>query len=218
VVCFAVLIAALCIDNLSADEYNPYERKLGRGVFLVASRNLLDPNFSQTVVLLIEYGTQGAVGLVVNRETDVRLRDVVPEKEILKKHKGNVFVGGPVGVDQLLILVRTEMALMDSHRVTDNVYAVSSLDVLEDVLIQDKNGVTFRAYAGYAGWAPGQLETEVARGDWFVVASDADSVFSREPESVWPRFIKQSTLQWTKLSGLTHSVVTKAVEVLANRD
>jgi putative transcriptional regulator len=210
-----LFIAPLGRDRLSGDEYNPYERKLGRGVFLVANRNLLDPNFSQTVVLLIEYGTQGAVGLIVNRETDVRFRDVVPEKKILRKRKDNVFVGGPVGVDQLLILVRTEQGLTDSYRVTDNVYAVSSLEVLEEVLTEYGNDVEFRAYAGYAGWAPGQLEAEVARGDWFVVAADSESVFSREPESVWPHFIKRSTLQWTRLNVQADSAVSPAVEVVA---
>jgi len=181
-----------------ADEYNPYDRKLKQGVFLVASRNLLDPNFAQTVVVLIEYSTQGAVGLVINRETDVRLQEVLPDMRFLRKRKDTVFVGGPVSVDQLLILVRSESNPEDSFRVMDELYVASSLEVLENLLKKGEDGVEFRAYAGYAGWSPRQLDSEVARGDWFVVAADVASVFSKEPGSVWPQLIERSSAQWTK--------------------
>jgi len=103
-----------------------------------------------------------------------------------------------VGVDQLLILVRADRSPKDAYRIMDELYAISSLEVLGHMLKQGGEDVTFRAYAGYAGWAPGQLDSEVARGDWYVVAADLETVFSQEPESVWPRLIERSTAQWTK--------------------
>ena len=186
------------LSHTYGDEFNPYNRKLKRGVYLVASRKLLDPNFVQTVILLIEYNSQGAVGLIINRETDVRLRKVLPEIGVLRRSKDTVFVGGPVGVDQLLILVRTDSSPKDAYRIMDELYVISSLEVLEHLLKQKGEDVAFRAYAGYAGWAPGQLDSEVARGDWYVVAADLETVFSQEPESVWLQFIERSTAQWTK--------------------
>ena len=194
-----VFLLLVCVfSHTYGDEFNPYNRKLKRGVYLVASRNLLDPNFTQTVILLIEYNSQGAVGLIINRETDVRLRKVLPEMEMLQRSKDTVFIGGPVGVDQLLILVRADSIPKDAYRIMDELYVLSSLEVLEHMLKQDGEDVIFRAYAGYAGWAPGQLDSEVARGDWYVAAADLETVFSQEPESLWQQLIERSTAQWTK--------------------
>jgi putative transcriptional regulator len=181
-----------------ADEYNPFSRDLGRGVFIVASRNLLDPNFSQTVVVLIEYSSEGAVGLIINRQTDIRLSKVLPDMKALRKRKDTVFVGGPVGVDQLLILVRSGSKPEDSYQVIEDVYLCSSLDVLGDIARRKASGGEFRAYAGYSGWSPGQLDSEVARGDWYVITADTESIFSQAPEDIWPRLIERSTAQWTK--------------------
>ena len=199
VICCIVLILLLCLcSNSYADEFNPYGRKLKRGVFLVAAKSLLDPNFAQTVVVLIEYSSQGAVGLIINRKTDVKLREVLPEMTSLRKKKERVYVGGPVGVDQLLILVRSENKPDEAYTVIDQVYAISSLEALEDLLKSSDRGLDFRAYAGYAGWAPGQLDSEVARGDWHVVAADVETVFTQDPEQVWQRLIERSTAQWTR--------------------
>jgi putative transcriptional regulator len=181
-----------------ADEYNPFSRDLGRGVFLVASRNLLDPNFSQTVVVLIEYSPEGAVGLIINRQTDIRLSKVLPDMKALRKRKDTVFVGGPMGVDQLLLLVRSGIKPEDSYQVIEDVYLCSSLDVLGDIVRRKAGGGEFRAYAGYAGWSPGQLDSEVARGDWYVITAETESIFSQAPQEVWPRLIERSTAQWTK--------------------
>ena len=80
----------------------------------------------------------------------------------------------------------------------DQVYAISSLEALDDLLKSSDRDLDFRAYAGYAGWAPGQLDSEVARGDWYVIAADVETVFTQDPEQVWQRLIERSTAQWTK--------------------
>ena len=202
-----ILVLLFGLPQLFADEYNPYNRKLEKGVFLVASRNLLDPNFAQTVVVLIEYSSQGAVGLIINRKTDIRLTKVLPDNRgFLRKRKDTVFVGGPVGVDQLLILVHADSNPEDSYKIMNDLYLYSNLDALEDLMKQGEDSGEFRAYAGYAGWSPGQLDSEVARGDWFVVTADIESIFSQEPEELWPRLIERSTAQWTKSIEQSHAV------------
>ena len=195
----SIILMLLCgLQQLFADEYNPYSRELKKGVFLVASRNLLDPNFAQAVVVLIEYSSEGAVGLIINRKTDIRLTKVLPDNRgFLRKRKDTVFVGGPVGVDQLLILVHADSNPEDSYKIMNDLYLYSNLDALEDLMKQGEDSGEFRAYAGYAGWSPGQLDSEVARGDWFVVTADIESIFSQEPEELWPRLIERSTAQWT---------------------
>lgn len=182
-----------------SDEYNPYRAKLARGVFIVASRQLLDPNFSQTVVILIEYSSEGAMGLIVNRSTEVRLSRILPDLKALRKTKDTVYVGGPVGVDQLLLLIRSDRKPEESYHVFEDVYVCASLEVLNHIVKRQDGGDNFRAYAGYAGWAAGQLDLEVARGDWHVITADAENVFSNNPADVWPRLIDRSTAQWTRL-------------------
>lgn len=201
-----------------ADEYNPFSTDLGRGVFLVASRHLLDPNFSQTVVILIEYNAEGAVGLIINRQTGVKLSKVLPEMKALRRRKDTVFAGGPVGVDQLLLLMRSGSKPEESYRVIDDIYLCSSLDVLGGMVKQKAGGGEFRAYAGYAGWTAGQLDSEVARGDWYVITADTESVFSQAPQEVWPRLIERSTAQWTKAIDHHDARVSIPVEVASNNE
>jgi putative transcriptional regulator len=181
-----------------SDEYNPYRAKLARGVFIVASRQLRDPNFSQTVVILLEYSSEGAVGLIVNRPSEVRVSKILPEIKALRKKRDTLYFGGPVGVDQILLLIRSDRKPEESYLVFEDVYVCASLEVLERIVERRDGGDSFRTYAGYAGWAAGQLDFEVARGDWHVITADATSVFSKNPEDVWPRLIEKSTAQWTR--------------------
>ena len=87
-----------------------FREELAKGKFLVASRRLGDPNFSETVVLLIEYGPEGAVGLVINRPSNVKLSTVFPDVKELKQRKDTIYVGGPVAVNQMLMLIRSAQA------------------------------------------------------------------------------------------------------------
>jgi putative transcriptional regulator len=101
-----------------------------RGRFLVANRSLRDPTFSETVVLLVDYDQNGALGVVVNRPTDVPLTVALPEVEELNTRKDLVFLGGPVARDRMVILVRAAAAPPQSVLVFDKVYATGSLSAL----------------------------------------------------------------------------------------
>jgi hypothetical protein len=81
--------------------------ELAKGKFLVASRKLQDPNFKETVVLLIDYGMDGAMGLVINRPSAVKLATVFPDIKELKQRKDTIYVGGPVEVNKMLLLIRS---------------------------------------------------------------------------------------------------------------
>jgi len=184
--------------RILADEQSPFQRSLSRGIFLVAAEQLRDPNFSETVVVLLGYSNEGAMGLIVNRPTDVRLWKVFPEIRGLRRRRDTLYVGGPVGTDQLIVLVRSGIAPEDSYRIIDDVYVCSDLDVLQKI-VKMKQGDEFRTYAGYAGWAPGQLDYEVMRGDWHIIRADAENIFTKEPDALWQELIQRSTAQWTKI-------------------
>jgi putative transcriptional regulator len=170
---------------------------LATGKLLVASRRLRDPNFAETVILLLAYSQDGAIGVVINRPTTVRLATVLSEVEALKTRKDLVYIGGPVGRDQMLLLARTAQEPADSKQILSNVYLVSSQKALQQLVENNDSSLQLHAYAGYAGWAPKQLDAEVARGDWHISAADATLVFDTPADQVWPKLINRSEFEWT---------------------
>ena len=172
---------------------------LAKGKFLVASRDLTDPNFSETVVLLIDYDRYGAMGLVINRPSEVRLSTVLPEIEGLEQRTDTVYIGGPVARSQMLLLVRSGRQPEGSRYVFEDIYITSSRGVLERMIDDTDGGERFRVYAGHAGWAPGQLDREVSRGGWHVLQADAETVFDKAPSEIWPELIRQSSVLWARL-------------------
>src|SRR5262249_38300799 len=129
---------------------------LAKGKFLVASRRLGDPNFAETVVLLIEYGDSGAMGVVINRPTEAPLATLLPEVKGLQQTDA-VYLGGPVGRNQMIILVRSGNQPQESLQVFADVYTIAGRAALQQLIDQVGKSAKFRAYLGYAGWAPGQL-------------------------------------------------------------
>jgi len=166
---------------------------LGKGVFLVASPNLPDPNFRHTVVLICEYGPEGTLGVIVNRPTDVLLSEALPAVPVLKGTSYVLFAGGPVQPGGILMLFRVTEAPADARQVMEGIYLGGSMSMLERVITQPQPTETFRAFAGYAGWAPGQLEMEMVMGSWATVKADSVSIFDKDPANLWPELLE--TLQ-----------------------
>jgi putative transcriptional regulator len=174
------------------------EARLAKGRFLVATRSLRDPTFAEAVVLLVDYDEHGALGVVVNRPTDLPLNDALPQIKELRKRKDRVHLGGPVARDRMVLLLRARKAPPDSVLVFDTVYASGSLAALRDG-VSHGNGV--RAYAGYAGWGSGQLAAEVARGDWLIGPADSKSIFDEPPADMWRRLLERFGGDWASAAG-----------------
>ncbi|WP_447972419.1 YqgE/AlgH family protein [Nitrospira sp. Kam-Ns4a] len=174
-----------------------------KGVFLIASPALVDPNFRETVVLLCEHGPQGTLGLIVNRPSPVLLADALPGIAALKGTKHRLFLGGPVQPTGVLLLFRVKEAPPDARQVMDGVFLGGSVEFMERLLDKAGPGETFRAYAGYAGWAPGQLEAEMAMGSWATLQADPASVFDRDPDGLWGELLQTLAGPWVIRTGLT---------------
>ncbi len=174
-----------------------------RGKFLVAARGLRDPNFDQSVVLLLEYSSDGAMGVIVNRPTEMKLSLLLPNAEGIDDRPDFVYEGGPVMPGGMLVLLRTEEEIEDARRVLDDVQATPSREVLESRIASGFPPERMRAYFGHAGWAPGQLDAEVARGGWLILAADADAVFDAEPSELWHRLIRRDSDLVVSLDGGT---------------
>jgi putative transcriptional regulator len=185
----SVLIAALftalyAVPALAEREFAPSSVK--KGVLLVASPTLDDPNFHQAVVLVVEHGPEGTLGLILNRSTKVLLSEALPELTVLKGTTYRLFAGGPVQPTQLLLLFRLKEPPADARSVFDGVYVGGTPKVLERIITQAKPTEAFRAFAGYAGWAPGQLKYEMLQGAWAVLPPDSFNIFDKDPATLWP--------------------------------
>ncbi|GIW55934.1 MAG: UPF0301 protein [Nitrospiraceae bacterium] len=164
----------------------PMMAPLGKGVFLVASPALRDPNFRQTVVLLCEHGPEGALGVVVNRPTAMHIAEALPQVPVLEGQKHVLFAGGPVQTNQIMLLYRLDQVPENAHHIFDGVCLGGDLSVLERILTSSRDNEAFRAYLGYAGWGPGQLEREMETGSWITLPADPAIVFEKDPARIWP--------------------------------
>ncbi|MFT4564805.1 MAG: putative transcriptional regulator [Gammaproteobacteria bacterium] len=172
-----------------------------RGVFLVATKNLRDGNFSRTVVLLTDHSTVGSVGLIINRASNVSVISIAPDLRSLANVDATLHFGGPVSLHSVRILVNSPVHISSSERLMKNLYFVNSIAVLR-TLLQSDQAVASRAmryYAGYAAWSPGQLQREIANGDWKLIAADVNTVFADDMETIWPHIIEQLEGTWVLL-------------------
>ena len=153
------------------------------GRLLVAMPVLDDPAFNRSVVLLIDHDEDGALGVVLNRASEVPVTEATDALIDLIPAPGVLFGGGPVEPDALVAIgranddaVRTDTTFVEGLRLVD-------LD--QDPVIAGVELTQVRLFAGYAGWAPGQLEHEVWHGAWAVVDSEPSDVFTDRPETLW---------------------------------
>ena len=161
---------------------------LGPGHFLVAKPDAGGPVFGESVVLLLSHSEKdGALGVIVNRPTSFPFSEILPGLEPAPSVA--IYLGGPVEIDSLRALVRAHGEPPQSAWLFDDVFLTASEEVLRGAVAAPDAARRVRAYLGYAGWGPGQLESEIARGDWYVADADADAVFAEDPDAVWPELI-----------------------------
>jgi putative transcriptional regulator len=176
-------------------------KDLGVGKLLVASRGMGDPNFAQTVVLLVHYDENGVVGVVLNRRTDIPLSKVL-DLEAAKDRSDPVYLGGPVGPSAVLALFQPPTKIDKAENIFGGVYLISDKDLFEKTIAARPDPHVFHVYVGYAGWTPDQLRAEVQLGAWFIFPADADTVFNTDPNSLWPQMIQKTELKLARTEPL----------------
>ena len=124
------------------------------------------------------------MGLVVNRPTDVSIDEALSETEATSAYSGNLYWGGPVQMASLRALMLTESPPENAEQVTASVYMVPVEAALTG---SSTDPDKLRIFLGYAGWAPGQLDGEMARGSWHVVPATEESVFAEDPGALWDK-------------------------------
>jgi putative transcriptional regulator len=158
-----------------------------KGHLLLSAASLWDPNFRKTIVLIGHHDEEGAVGVVLNRSTEVSVAEAVPPLADLVPPDAPLFIGGPVQPQAAVVLAEFEDP---SHA---QIIALDSIGFLPEEVDPDEIGGIRRAriFSGYSGWGAGQLEAELAEGSWIVEPALPDDVFAEDPEHLWDRVLRR---------------------------
>lgn len=181
---------------LPVQSKNPAD--LRRGKLLVASRDLADPIFAKTVVLLVHYDDDGVVGLMLNRRSKIPLSRVFQQLQAAKDRSEPAYLGGPVEISTVFALLRSKAKQELAEHILGDVYLIATKSLLEKTLSAKTDPGVFHVYLGYAGWSPEQLRNEVQAGAWFIFQGDPQIVFNSNPDSLWSQMIRRTELKMAR--------------------
>lgn len=171
-------------SGLARAQFGP-QSNLDVGVVLIANEKLEDPNFVESVVLILQHDEdEGTVGLIINRRTQVPLSRVFKSKT---SAQDPVYLGGPVDIRLIQALLRLPSKPEHATRTVGDVYVTGSKDLIDKSLKSRTEASRFHVYLGYAGWQPGQLESEAKIGAWSVLPASPNLIFDSNPDTLWSR-------------------------------
>lgn len=161
------------------------------GHLLVATPSLRDPNFERTVVLLVAHEGGGALGVVINRATEVPVGEVLGSWGGVASDPGVVFEGGPVQPEAAICLARVRSTAGEMRGFSRVEGAIGTVDLSADPDAMRDELVEVRVFAGYAGWAPGQLEEEITSGSWLTFKALPSDAFTDRPDDLWAMVLRR---------------------------
>jgi putative AlgH/UPF0301 family transcriptional regulator len=170
-------------------------KELRTGKLLVASRDLGDPHFAETVVLLVRYDEKGVLGLILNRRTDVPVSRALEDLKAAKSHSEPVYLGGPVEPAAVFGLFQSRDKVEGAEHIFGGVYLIAAKPLFEQTISARPDPGVFHVYLGYAGWTEEQLQKEVELGAWFIFPAEANMVFDSDPDSLWLHMIRKTELK-----------------------
>ncbi|TRX70883.1 YqgE/AlgH family protein [Carboxylicivirga sp. M1479] len=157
------------------------EPEIGR--VLIAEPFLQGPYFNRSIVIITEHGADGAVGFVLNKSSELYPDEVI---EDLFNFKGELYVGGPVASNTLYFIHSLGDKVPDSVKITDTLYWGGDFEVIKNLIntgMADYSQVKF--FAGYSGWSPGQLESEIKEESWIVANVDDKLIMDDDIDHIW---------------------------------
>lgn len=178
--CGALLLVAP-LWPAAADEAKPLT-----AILLVARSELPDPDFADSVVLVMNHLGDGPVGVIVNRPTETRVAELFPDIKRLANLPDKVYFGGPVGFGTVWFLFRAVKPPENAVLAFDGIYLSGDRDLLRRLLSRTKPMQGLRIFIGHSGWAPRQLEAEISRGDWTLRRVESDAIFGHDADHPWP--------------------------------
>jgi len=171
--------------------------------FLIAMPNMVDPNFAKTLTFICEHNEQGALGVVVNRPIDMTLGSLFERLDLQLEIPGlaeaPVYFGGPVQTDRGFVLHMPVGGWSSTLPVRDGVGLTTSKDILEAAAAGTGPKKMMLAL-GYAGWAAGQLEQELAQNAWLTVEAKSAILFDLAPDERLPAAMELLGINFATLS------------------
>lgn len=161
------------------------------GTLLLATAELIDPNFAKTVILLLDVNDEGVLGVVLNRPSPVPVAEVLQPWDALCAEPEVLFRGGPVSPDGALAVALLRDADDEPVGYRSVVGRLGMLDLDTPVELLDGSLGGLRVYAGYAGWDTGQLQGEIEEGSWYVVAGESADAFRADTTDLWRDIIRR---------------------------
>jgi len=161
------------------------------GHLLVATPGLRDPNFERTVVLLVAHEGGGALGVVLNRATEVPVGEVLGTWGGIASEPSVVFEGGPVQPEAAICLARVRTGTKEMRGFSRVEGTLGTVDLTSDPDLMREELIEVRVFAGYAGWSPGQLEEEIATGSWLTFKSLPGDAFTERPDDLWAMVLRR---------------------------
>jgi putative transcriptional regulator len=160
------------------------------GQLLLATPRLFDPNFARTVVLMLDHDEDGALGVVLNRPSELPLVAVLPAWAEAATEPAQLFSGGPVQPESAVAVgVRATTGEVEGFRPLTGEFGLIDLDADAGPLRSALKGV--RVFAGYAGWGYDQLQEEIREGSWFVVPASPADLLHPQPDTLWRSVLRR---------------------------
>lgn len=176
----AVLLIVLLLSGVSAAFADESDHPL----MLLATPQLADPVFGQTVLLTAPLREGARIGVILNRPTDHPMKALFPDHKVLNQIKDNVYYGGPMLPEVMVVLVRSDSDLgQGALKVGNGLFLALSAPLIEKIL--KENPAAARCYVGSVIWQAGELDEQIKDGAWSVVQPDTELIFSRNPENLW---------------------------------
>lgn len=148
--------------------------------FLIAMPRMEDPNFNASITYLCQHNEEGAMGIILNRPSNIRLGDIFEQLDFdsnSKNSENDVFQGGPVQLERGFVLHNDSVDWDSTFSITQDMRLTTSKDIL-DALAQDQGPKQFFIALGYAGWGAGQLEQEIAENTWLTCQASPEILFN----------------------------------------
>jgi putative transcriptional regulator len=182
--CRAALLALVALATAA------FAQGSSQALFLIARPGMPDPNFRETVVLVTQEESAEATGVVINRPSNRSLAEVLPG-ERFKPFQEPIFFGGPVAPQGLFAVFQADRFSGAAVRMLPGLYLAVVPDSIDALLNNPPPKIRF--FSGFSGWAPGQLQAELDRGDWLVVDADAETVFQRDTSRLWQDMVRRAS-------------------------
>ena len=184
---FLLFLGALLVGSwpawLHAGQLGQMPKTPGASFMLVAAKQMPDPRFRKTVLVVTTHGKSGPIGVIVNRSEDINLDQIFPDSAAAKEL--SLFYGGPAYPKQISYLVRGGTAVKGALTISSNIYLAYDMPTLGELLNGKRPQKDLRVMHGLASWAPGQLEYEIKLGSWYVMPFDETVIFDHPAEGIW---------------------------------